>query len=369
MQRFYHRADIIKFLQRHKVLVGAVGLFLFLVVYLIPLFPYVPITTKFIWDFATAQDNLRRDQERTNILLLGLDGRKDQPSSNTDTIIFASIDRSHKQNLMLSIPRDLWVADLEAKVNDSYAKGNMAEGNGLDTARSSISTIVGHPVHYVVTISFDSFVKIIDTLGGIDVNVDRSFVDDSYPIAGRENDQCGGDPQTLCRWEILSFNKGLNHFDGTTALKFARSRHSRGEEGTDFARAARQQKIIAAVKQKVFSPEFMLNPKKIRQMLDIVNASIDTDVPQGDYAAFAKLALAARNTPIRSEVFSWDPTSPTGRIPTTGILYHPEVSAKFKNEWVLLPIGNSYEPIHRWVACLLTGQVCTPEDFVKNKNE
>lgn len=207
----------------------------------------------------------------------------------------------------------------------------------------------------------------MDTLGGVDVMVERSFTDDSYPIPGRENDTCGGDPKTLCRWEILHFDQGPNHFDGATALKFARSRHSRSVEGTDIARAARQQKIIIAVKQKLFSPQVLLNPQKIRELLEIVNSSIETNIPQDQYAVLARLALSARNTPLRTAVIPWDENlNQIGNIaPASGLLYHPQVSTKFKNQWILLPIGDSYTPIHDWINCLYSGETCIPEDFVK----
>lgn len=367
MQRFYHKANIHKFWIRHKKQIILLSFFVFLIIYLMPVLVYIPTGLKIVSSLVLPQNSLKSDNGRTNILVLGLDGRKYSETSNTDTIIFASLDLNKKQNVMLSIPRDLWVSELNTKVNDAYPSGNKNNGQGLEIASKAISSIVGHSVHYSIAISFEGFVKIIDALGGVDIVVERSFVDDSYPIAGKETDMCNGDPKTLCRWEILSFKKGFNHFDGITALKFVRSRHSRGVEGTDFARAARQQKIITAVKNKIFSPELVFNPQKIKNILQIIKDSVDSNISENEYVLLAKLALASNTTPNRTEIFPWDESVNLngGLVPKSGILYHPNISLKYKNEWVLLPIGDSYAPIHSWVNCLMAEKECPPENFVK----
>ena len=81
---------------------------------------------------------------------------------------------------------------------------------------------MGQPVHYALLIDFSSFKKAIDVLGGVDVNVERSFDDFHFPIEGKENDSCNGDPTFSCRYEHVSFKKGWQKMDGDTALKFAK---------------------------------------------------------------------------------------------------------------------------------------------------
>jgi len=111
-------------------------------------------------------------------------------------------------------------------------------------AKSVAEEIVGIPVHYAVVVDFDFFQKVIDELGGIEVDVETDFVDDRYPIKGREDDLCNGDPKFSCRYETVEFKKGLQFMDGGAALKFVRSRNAEGDEGTDLARIARQEKVI-----------------------------------------------------------------------------------------------------------------------------
>src|SRR5690606_10518850 len=98
--------------------------------------------------------------------------------------------------------------------------------------KTQVEKIAGVPVHYAVVVDFNAFENVIDLIGGIEVNVLTPFVDSKYPIPGKENDLCGGDPEFTCRYETLVFEKGLTFMDGETALKFARSRNAEGDEGT-----------------------------------------------------------------------------------------------------------------------------------------
>jgi len=163
---------------------------------------------------------------RTNLVLLGTGGEGHEGPDLADTVIFISIKLDTGQATLISIPRDVWVPSMRAKINSAYHYGfeKQATPGGLLLAKSAVSESVGQPVHFVVKIDFSAFVKAIDILGGIDINIDRSFTDDQYPIPGKENDACGGDPQTKCRYETLSFSDGPQHMDGSEALKFVRSR-------------------------------------------------------------------------------------------------------------------------------------------------
>jgi len=212
---------------------------------------------------------------------------------------------------------------------------------------------LGEPVHYMLVISFDGFVRLIDLLDGVDVKVDKAFTDNQYPITGREADTCGQDPKTLCRYETISFNTGVQHMDGTLALKYARSRHAEGEEGSDFARARRQQEIILAVKDKVLSTDFLLNPKRVSQMLQIIEDSVETDIPESHMGGFAKLALNARDSGVKSAVLK------------DGFLVNPPVSAKYGNQYVLIPRADTWQPAQEWIECLLSNKTCPLEDFTK----
>jgi len=238
-----------------------------------------------IFSVITQRDlELKNDNGRTNILLLGIGDQGHDGPNLTDTMILLSIQAKFDKPdtlklppiVMISIPRDIYSQSLGEKINAAYATG------GLVLAKGIISEITGLPIHYAVRGNFSVFEKAIDLLGGIDVNVEHAFDDYQYPIDGHENDNCGyseaevavrsasviaGDETTLltafpCRYEHLHFDAGWQHMNGVTALKFVRSRHAAGDEGSDFARSKRQQLVLAAVKSKVFSAETLLNPTK-----------------------------------------------------------------------------------------------------------
>ncbi|KKR10386.1 MAG: Cell envelope-related transcriptional attenuator [Microgenomates group bacterium GW2011_GWA2_39_19] len=340
------------------------GIVVYLVIYLQPLYPYFGYALTFAKDLVVTQENvLRTNNGRINFLILGLGEPKNEPSGLTDTIIFASADLKGKDVLLLSIPRDIWVPQMQAKINTAYYYGNSEEGTGLDWTRKYVSEIVGQPIDYEVVVSFDNFREFVNLLGGVDVNVEKSFTDDQYPIFGKEDDLCSGDPETQCRYQTVTFETGLHHFDGETALKYARSRHAQGAEGTDFSRSQRQQKIISAIRGKVLAFDFLSNPTKIGQVLDIVNNAIDTDIPQSHFGPLAKLAFKLKSATIRNQVLE----TPDQLSLNDGFLDHPKDNQKYNKQWVLVPRGGNWDAAHSWVACLLQNNDCKVGDFTSVK--
>ncbi|MBI2007429.1 MAG: LCP family protein [Candidatus Blackburnbacteria bacterium] len=334
-------------------------LLVLLLLFFAPLLKYIPQTAGLARDFLFGAKNTLRSQDgRTNILILGLGGPKNEPSGLTDTIIFFSIDSRNQNPLLLSLPRDIWIPQMRAKLNTAYYYGNRAEGVGMEWAKGFVSEIVGQPVHYTVVLSFEGFVKIVDLLGGINIDVERAFVDTRYPVPGKEGDPCGGDPQTLCRFETVSFGKGMQYFDGATALKFARSRNAEGEEGTDFARAARQQKVILALKEKVLSPPLLFNPRKVSQMISFITQSLETDIPRSHFGPLARLILNMDKGKLRLEIIA-EENIKNGR---QGFLVNPPISSQYDKQWVLVPKAVSWEETQKWVVCLLTKGNCPIEE-------
>lgn len=192
---------------------------------------------------------------RTNILILGISGGTHEGNLLTDSITLLSVGKTASQSALISVPRDMYSDTLQDKVNSAYYYGELSEpGSGLQFSRGVIGNILGIPIHYALTIDFSLFSEMIDALGGIDVNVRTSFRDEWYPVAGKENDACDGDPEFRCRYQTVTFLKGKVHMDGEMALTYVRSRHAEGESGTDFSRGERQQEIIAACIAKIKNP-------------------------------------------------------------------------------------------------------------------
>jgi len=295
--------------------------------------------------------SLKQTEDRVNVLFLGIGGGKHDGPLLTDTIIYASIDPAEQKMTLVSIPRDLWVPDLEPankKINGAYAYGEeIKKDGGLLLAKAVVEKIFNQPVDYILRIDFKGFVKAIDRVRGIDVNVERSFEDFEYPVSGKETDTCGFEGSEFekratssaifesfpCRYEHLIFQKGRQHMDGENALKFVRSRHAKGIEGTDFARGKRQEIVIEAFKEKLFSLNTLLNPVRLMNLYDVFQDSLHTNIKQNEYDDFVKLAKKMQDAETNSVFFSYtDPYS--GQ---QGILINPLESEAYDNQWVLIP--------------------------------
>lgn len=254
----------------------------------------------------------------TNVLLLGMGGEGHAGGDLTDSILLASLSLKSGSAKMLAIPRDIWVPSMQAKINTAYHYG------GTDLAKTAVAEILGVPVHYVFILDFAGFTRAIDAVGGIDVMVENTFDDFKYPIPGKENVEPESD-----RYQHLHFEKGLTHMDGSTALQFARSRYAVGEEGTDFARGKRQEKIILAFRHKVFSTQTLLNANTLDNLKQSVLSSVITDIDAKQQGAFLKFFLGMEGL------------SELSTVSLDEYLVNPKPSALYQGQWVLLPSPDS----------------------------
>ncbi len=321
--------------------------------------------TPFLFQLIFNRDiNLKTNGGHINVLLLGIGGQNHQGPNLTDTVIFTSLSTKGDKVTLISIPRDLWVPDLNEKINTAYAIGeSKRQGGGLVLSNAVVSKIVNQPIDYVVRIDFDGFVKAVDLIGGLSVNVDRTFDDYEYPIDGKEEDPCGHSDTELkelatassqleafpCRYNHVHFDKGLRQMDGKTALQFVRSRHAQGDEGTDFARSKRQEKVIKAFKDKIFSLSTLANPVKIVSLYDILKGSIDTNIKVDEFDDFIRLAGKMKTAQVENAVLD------TGDDQTKrpGLLINPKSGEEYNLEWVLIPRkgnGNFLE-IQKYIDC------------------
>ncbi len=286
---------------------------------------------------------LQQSQDRTNFLLLGIGGGDHEGSDLTDTMILVSVNQTTGDVAMISVPRDIWVPSMRAKVNTAYHYGEEKQlGGGFVLAKSAVSEIVGLPVHYAALINFTNFEKFIDSIGGVDINVQTAFDDYEYPIPDRENDLCDGDVQTKCRFEHLHFDQGPQHMSGNLALKYVRSRHAVGDEGSDFARSRRQENLILAIKAKLVSKEILANPAKIKSIYTSLSQSFISDFSSDLYPALIKLGLKASKSKIRTLALTED------------LLSNPPISSKYDFQWVLIPKDGSFENLSSYGKNFLT---------------
>lgn len=334
----------------------------------------------FLYELTFKKDiEVKTESKRLNILLLGVGGADHDGPNLTDTIIVTSISPKNDKITLVSLPRDLWAPDLDAKINTAYSFGEARKkGGGIILAQATIGKITNLPIDYTIRIDFSGFVKAVDLLGGIDVDVEKTFDDYEYPISGKETDPCGHEEEELealatassqleafpCRYEHIHFDKGMQHMDGITALKFVRSRHASGDEGTDFARSKRQEKIIRAFKDKVFSLQMFLNPERFLDLFDVLSESIDTNIKQEEMDDFVRLAKELKAAEVKSV------TLDSGDVKNNreGLLINPNVDKKYNFEWVLVPRtgDNNYLEIQEYINCELEKDNCLIKGTNKN---
>ena len=214
-----------------------------------------------------------KHDERINILLLGYGGPGHDGPYLTDSIMLLSIRPAMREAMMISLPRDLWVkipalprnGFIMGKLNSAYAIGTdhknypnvrsewKTDTGGGDLAAATVSQVIGQPVDYWVGVDFKAFREVVDALGGVRVDVPTAL-DDPYFPAGESTGMMH-----------IHVDAGWQQFDGERALQFARSR----ETTSDFDRSRRQQLVMLAVRQRVFS----LNA--IPRMLSLLSALQD----------------------------------------------------------------------------------------------
>jgi LCP family protein required for cell wall assembly len=207
---------------------------------------------------------------RFNILVMGTDKRPEDPDHypRSDTMLLANIDtRSNKVGIM-SIPRDL-IVDIAGygknKVNAAYLFGEYYQepGGGQALAVQTMSQFFNVPIDYYITVNFQGFERVVDTVGGVDIDVPYSIDDYNYPSENL------ADPFGEIH---VHFDEGLQHMDGKTALRYARTRHA----DNDFARSRRQLQLIMAVRQKALSLDLL---PALPNLIDDLGGMVETNIP------------------------------------------------------------------------------------------
>ncbi|MBI1871792.1 LCP family protein [Candidatus Collierbacteria bacterium] len=291
--------------------------------------------------FKPPESILENTSGRTNFMILGIRGKGADSPDLTDTMLIVSYSHKDKTSALISVPRDLWVNSLKTKINSVYHYGQIKDPNrgGIKLTQSAILETLGLPIHYTAVVDFSLFQQAISLVGGVDVSVERSFTDTKFPIEGRENAL-----PVESRYETISFEKGVVHMDGKTALKFVRSRQAEGEEGTDIARDRRQQLVISALKQKIVNPKFLLNRKSLISLYKLIMDNTDTNIDKKIYPSLVRLAFDSYGKPTKEIILSYEPDE-TG----VAILENPPTSKTYQNLWVLIARDNNWKALQQYI--------------------
>lgn len=290
-----------------------------------------PMVARLIFD---AGATLEKSGDSTNILIMGIGGGNHEGADLTDTMMVLSLNTKKKTVALISVPRDIWSDTLKDKVNTAYHYGEAKKkGGGMLLAKVIVEDVLGIPIHYALVIDFSGFTKVIDEVGGIDVNVPDAFTDTQYPIDSMENATCP-DGGTSCHYETLHFNAGLQHMDGILALKYARSRHAEGSEGSDFARSRRQQLIMIALKNRLVRPFQWFTIARAKNLPKVLDDATDMDMSVAQALTIGKLFIGVRESDIK-------------RIAFDALLDVPDQTL-YGGRYVLVPT-DSWDAIHAYI--------------------
>jgi polyisoprenyl-teichoic acid--peptidoglycan teichoic acid transferase len=282
---------------------------------------------------------IKHDQ-RINLLLLGYGGPGHDGPYLTDSVMLLSIRPGSHEAIMISLPRDLWVKIpalpnnryMTGKLNSAYAIGidhvdypNVrsdwkTDTGGGDLAAATVSQVTGQPIDYWVGVDFKAFRDVVNAIGGIKVDVPTTLDDPYFPA---------GESTGMMHIRIAA---GLQEFDGERALEYARSR----ETTSDFDRSRRQELIMLAVRQRVFSVNAI---PRLLSLLGALQDNVRTNLRPAEMQQLASLAGHIRDQDIRRVA-----------IDTSNLLRSGFSS---NGQYILQPLDPTYGALHRFVAMAL----------------
>ncbi len=263
-------------------------------------------------------DEPNTPEKRINFLLLSMRGA-DDPNGGllTDSIMIVSIRPYDNKIALISIPRDLYVfmpgTGKSRKLNEAYEIGEKkSAGGGLNYAKDVVGDVSGLKIHFASIINFKGFSNLIDSLGGVELNLDKPFVE-AVPFEEGS----------------ISLPAGKQTINGHTALLYTRSRMS----SSDFDRSRRQQEIIKAIYAKIISSGIIFNPYRLDKMLKIVENNFKTNMMVGEIEETIKLFKDIKSPAIKTKVIDNGPEK---------LLYS---TYNDEGAFILLPTDGNYDRI------------------------
>lgn len=247
-----------------------------------------------------------QDEGRVNILLAGnsSDAEAHGGASLIDSIMLVSVNTRENTAFMLSIPRDLWVNVPGAgygKINTTGAVEGFSENGfpkgGVGALEKTLSTNLGIDIHYYSLVNYTAFKDAVNSVGGIDVNIQSADKRGLYDPSFRAHE---GGP--------LKLPNGPNHLSGQMALNLARARGdpyngvagAYGFPQSDFDRTNHQRMMMLALKDKAISAQVLSNPSKVGKLMDSIGNNVKTDFQLNELTSLFHLMKGVNTANIQS---------------------------------------------------------------------
>ena len=225
---------------------------------------------------------LMAGEHTVHVMILGVDERADDVG-RSDTLMVATLDTESGKGALLSVPRDTRLAiDGHGydKANHAYAFG----GHAL--SMSTVENLLGVPMDHYLIINTSAFERIIDAIGGVDINVEkRMHYEDPW-------DDNGG--------LVIDLYPGEQHMDGKKAIQYVRYRDGEG----DIGRIGRQQKFMKAVLAKVISPEIL---PRLPKLIEEVSSAVKTDMSLTEMLDFAQRLKDIHDAGLSADMVPGEP--------------------------------------------------------------
>lgn len=258
--------------------------------------------------------------ERVTVLLVGIDYAPGRTTHLTDTMLVATFEVDTGEGAMISVPRDLYGVPLpdgrlyNAKLNSLMVEASNHPDDyplgGPGTLKAAIGELLGTRIHYFAAIDLAGLRQVIDTVGGVDITVERAVADPNF-----------SDPFGVVRGGFY-IDAGTHHLDGATALAYVRSRMGAGD--SDFTRAARQQQVLTAIADKLTAGNILIT---LPGLLDAIRDNMATDIPE---ERIPELAGAGQDVDMGAleRVVLEPPTYVTPEpFSSAGYILHPDLDA------------------------------------------
>jgi LCP family protein required for cell wall assembly len=286
-----------------------------------------------------------------NILLLGSDndGKYNFPALLTQVMMIVHIDTVNNTVTMVSIPRDSWVNVPEVggmhKIDQAFILGATQRNNfddGVRLARLTVEKDYGITIDRYAWVGLSGFARVIDTLGGLDIDVTHPVVDDIYP------DDTGANANNPNAYKRLYFAPGPQHLNGLQALEYVRTRHS--DLVGDIGRTQRQQQVLQALKQKLNVSSVLGN---LQQLFADLTGSVYTDLSENEMLGFAGFGHGLSGNAIQH--ITLGPGSGNQDYGDYASVYDSSIGA---NQDVVVPRCDNIQPVINRIFGLGNAQSC-----------
>ncbi|MFL5629610.1 MAG: LCP family protein, partial [Ktedonobacteraceae bacterium] len=286
-----------------------------------------------------------------NILLLGSDndGKYTFPAVLTQVMMVVHIDTVQNSVTLVSIPRDSWVYVPQVggmhKIDQAFflgAKQHNSFDDGVRLARMTVEKDYGITIDRYAWVGLDGFAKVIDTLGGLDVDVTHPVVDDIYP------DDTGQNANNPFAYTRLYLAPGPQHLNGQQALEYVRSRHA--DLVGDIGRTQRQQQVLQALKQKLNVSSVLSH---LQQLFADLKGEVYTDLGEQEMLGFAAYGRNLSTNAIRR--ITLGPGDGSQNYGSYDNVYDPSAGS---NQDVVIPHCENIQPLMNNIFSLGNAQSC-----------